>query len=122
MTAGPVTSTPAAQAAAVSLAERRTGRPVPARRLAMRRSRRIALYTVLIVGGILMMIPFLWMVVTSLKTRAEVFGSSPLSLPTGAHWENYVTMWNALPGVTFGTFFLNSLKLALLNTGGQLVS
>ena len=68
-----------------------------------------------------MMVPFLWMLITSLKTRAEVFGAPPLSLPTGAHWENYATMWNALPGVTFGTFFLNSLKLALLNTAGQLV-
>ena len=37
-----------------------------------------------------MMVPFLWMVITSLKTRAEVFGAPPLSLPTGAHWENYV--------------------------------
>jgi multiple sugar transport system permease protein len=117
-----VTTTPAAQAAAVSLADRRSGRPVPARRTALRGSRRIVLYTVLIVGGVLMMVPFLWMLVTSLKTRAEVFGSAPLSLPTGAHWENYATMWNALPGVTFGTFFLNSLKLALLNTAGQLVT
>ena len=122
MTAGPVSSTPAAQAAAVTLAERRTGRPFPARRTTLRRSRRVLLYTVLIAGGLLMMVPFFWMVITSLKTRAEVFGAAPLSLPTGAHWENYETMWNALPGVTFGTFFLNSLKLALLNTAGQLVT
>lgn len=122
MTAGPVTSTPGARAAAVTLAERRNGRPVPARRTAMRRSRRFLLYAVLITGGVLMMVPFLWMIITSLKTRAEVFGAAPLSLPTGAHWDNYVTMWNALPGVTFGTFFLNSLKLALLNTAGQLVT
>ena len=122
MTAGPVTSTPAAGAAAVTLAERRNGRPARARRLTMRRSRRVLLYAILIAGGLLMMVPFFWMVITSLKTRAEVFGASPLSLPTGAHWENYATMWNALPGVTFGTFFLNSLKLALLNTAGQLVT
>ena len=121
MTAGPVTSAPGARAAAVVLAERRNGR-VPARRTVMRRSRRLVLYTVLIAGGLLMTIPFFWMVITSLKTRAEVFGASPLSLPSGAHWENYATMWNALPGVTFGDFFLNSLKLALLNTGGQLVT
>ncbi len=69
-----------------------------------------------------MMVPFFWMVITSLKTRAEVFGAAPLSLPTGAHWDNYSKMWNALPGVTFGTFFLNSLKLALLNTAGQVVT
>jgi ABC-type glycerol-3-phosphate transport system permease component len=115
-------TTPGARAAAVTLARRRAGRPVPARRTVLRGSRRTILYAVLIVGGILMMVPFLWMVVTSLKTRAEVFGAAPLSLPTGAHWENYEKMWNGLPGVTFGTFFLNSLKLALLNTAGQLVT
>jgi multiple sugar transport system permease protein len=93
-----------------------------ARARVLRRSRRTILYVALIAGALLMMAPFFWMLVTSLKTRAEVFGAPPLSLPTGPHWENYVRMWNALPGVTFGTFFVNSLKLALLNTGGQLLT
>ncbi|HEU0245104.1 MAG TPA: carbohydrate ABC transporter permease [Candidatus Limnocylindrales bacterium] len=93
-----------------------------ARARVLRRSRRTLLYVLLIAGALLMMAPFFWMLVTSLKTRAEVFGAPPLSLPSGPHWENYVRMWNALPGVTFGTFFLNSLKLALLNTGGQLLT
>jgi ABC-type glycerol-3-phosphate transport system permease component len=95
----------------------------PLRVRALRVSRRGLLYAVLIAGGLLMMVPFFWMIVTSLKTRAEVFGSAPLSLPSGAHFENYATMWNAFPqGVTFGTFFGNSLKLALLCTAGQLVT
>jgi ABC-type glycerol-3-phosphate transport system permease component len=94
----------------------------PVRRVAARRVRRTLVYALLIAGALLMMVPFFWMLITSLKTRAEVFGAAPLSLPTGAHWENYGRMWNALPEVTFGTFFLNSLKLALLNTAGQLVT
>jgi ABC-type glycerol-3-phosphate transport system permease component len=95
----------------------------PLRVRALRVTRRGLLYAVLVAGGLLMMVPFFWMIVTSLKTRAEVFGSSPLSLPSGAHFENYANMWNAFPqGVTFGTFFLNSLKLALLCTAGQLVT
>ena len=98
-----------------------TRRPLRVR--ARRLTRRGLLYAVLIAGGLLMMAPFFWMIVTSLKTRAEVFGSAPLSLPSGAHWENYANMWNAFPqGVTFGTFFLNSLRLALLCTAGQLVT
>ena len=88
----------------------------------LRRAGRLTLYALLIAGGILMMVPFLWMIITSLKTRAEVFGAPPLSLPTGPHFENYGRMWNALPDVTFGTFFLNSLKLSILNTIGQLIS
>ena len=82
-------------------------------------ARRVGAYVVLIAGGLLMMVPFFWMLLTSLKTRAEVFGSPPLSLPTGPHWENYERMWNAFGDVTFGTFFLNSLKIAALSTIGE---
>src|SRR3990172_9385384 len=84
--------------------------------------RRAGLYGVLIAGGLLMMVPFFWMFLTSLKTRAEVFGVPPLSLPSGPHFENYDKMWNALPGVTFGDFFLNSIKIATLTTIGQLIA
>jgi multiple sugar transport system permease protein len=91
-------------------------RPATRRRI---RLRTVVTYVLLIAGGIVMMVPFLWMVVTSLKTRAEVFGSSPLELPTGIHLDNYLRMWEALP---FGLFYGNSLKLAILVTVGQLVS
>ena len=95
-------------------------------RVSVRRARfvirRVGLYAALIGGGLLMMIPFFWMALTSLKTRAEVFASPPLSLPSGAHWENYVTMWTAFGDVTFGTFFLNSVKLATLNMVGQVIA
>ena len=76
----------------------------------------------LIVGGLIMVVPFLWMVATSLKTRAEVFNTPMLAFPSGLHFETYERMWNALPGVTFGDFFLNSLKIATLTTIGALVS
>ncbi len=86
------------------------------------RVRRIVLYGLLIGGGLLMMAPFIWMVLTSLKTRAEVFGAPPLAFPSGFHLENYAEMWKGVPGTSFAIFFFNSLKLALLNTAGQLVT
>jgi multiple sugar transport system permease protein len=92
------------------------------RRRSNRAGRRLVLYAGLIVGALAMMIPFLWMVQTSLKTRSEVFSSAPFSFPTGLHWENYTNMWNALPGVTFGTFFQNSLFIATAATIGQLIT
>ena len=94
----------------------------PARWPLRKLARRAGLYLALIAGGLAMMIPFLWMLTTSLKTRAEVFSSSPFSFPSGLHWDNYSKMWFALPGVTFGTFFENSLVIASLATIGQLVS
>ena len=94
----------------------------PARRPARRLARRAGLYLALVAGGLAMMIPFLWMLTTSLKTRAEVFSSPPFSFPTGLHWDNYTKMWFALPGVTFGTFFQNSIVIASLATLGQLIT
>jgi len=81
--------------------------------------RRAILVGALILGGLLMMAPFLWMISTSLKTRAEVFSTPPTLLPIVPQWRNYPDMWNALP---FGSFFVNSFKLAALNTLGQLIS
>ena len=91
----------------------------PAFRRRRIRPRVVVIYVALLAGALAMTAPFLWMVVTSLKTRSEVFGSSPLELPTGIHLDNYVRMWEALP---FGLFYANSLKLALLVTIGQLIS
>ena len=85
----------------------------------LRATRRAILLGLLIIGGLVMMAPFLWMISTSLKTRSEVFATPPTLLPAVAQWHNYPDMWNALP---FGAFFLNSFKLAALNTLGQLIT
>jgi multiple sugar transport system permease protein len=93
---------------------------VPARRgRRLRTARRAIFVGLLIGGGLLMMAPFLWMISTSLKTRAEVFATPPTLFPIVPQWHNYPDMWNALP---FGTFFVNSFRLAALNTVGQLIS
>jgi multiple sugar transport system permease protein len=83
------------------------------------RIRRGILITLLVAGGLLMMVPFLWMISTSLKTRAEVFAVPRVLWPASPRIENYAEMWNALP---FGAFFVNSAKLAFLNTVGTLIS
>ena len=85
----------------------------------MRTLRRAAVIAVLVGGGLLMMAPFLWMISTSLKTRAEVFSIPPTLIPIIPQWKNYPDMWDALP---FASFFTNSFKLAVLNTAGQLLS
>jgi ABC-type glycerol-3-phosphate transport system permease component len=85
----------------------------------LRTARRAILIGLLICGGLLMMVPFLWMISTSLKTRAEVFAVPPTLFPRVPQWQNYSDMWNALP---FASFFLSSVKLATLSTIGQLIS
>jgi len=76
------------------------------------------LYPPLIVGAVTMLIPFVWMVTTSLKTLPEVF-AAPLALPTSPRWDNYVEVFRQ---IAFGRYFLNTLFIALVRTAGVLVT
>ncbi|MDQ6419604.1 carbohydrate ABC transporter permease [Paenibacillus sp. LHD-117] len=46
-------------------------------------------YLLLIFGGIIMAVPFLWMLSTSLKPDGEVFSYPPQWIPSTIAWENY---------------------------------
>lgn len=69
----------------------------------------LALHTVLILGSFAMILPFLWMLSTSLKHPSEVFTYPPTWIPEALMWQNYDTALNAMP---FGRFYLNSLFVA----------
>jgi raffinose/stachyose/melibiose transport system permease protein len=58
--------------------------------------------------------PFLWLLVSSLKTEAEIGQANPFSLPAKLMWQNYVDAWQ-IGG--FGELLLNSL----LNLAGVVV-
>lgn len=57
--------------------------------------------------------PFFWMVTTSLKTNADVITVPPQLLPPHFYWESYAKVWT---DANFLLYFLNSLKVAGLNT------
>jgi multiple sugar transport system permease protein len=63
------------------------------------------------------MLPFLWMVSTSLKSLGEVYSFPPTFIPEEILWSNYVQAWRKLP---FQQFFLNSTLVAICITVGQL--
>ncbi|WP_343238332.1 carbohydrate ABC transporter permease [Streptomyces sp. SID13031] len=69
------------------------------------------LTVVLAVGGFLMVVPFLWMILTSFKTLNEVNGFA--WLPNHLEWMNYV---NALKAAPFATYFRNSLIVVVGQT------
>ncbi len=81
---------------------------------ATRRGRRIALYAALVVLALLMIAPFYWTVVTSLKLPGDVFSGS--LVPNPATLDNYRTVLTKVP---FGTYILNSVvvttSIVLLN-------
>lgn len=82
----------------------------------------ILLFTIASAGAVLTLVPFYLMVVMSLKTPAEI-AQSPWGLPHVPQWRNYVDAWTIEgTGVTFSTFFRNTLTIAGLSTIGTLLS
>ena len=61
------------------------------------RTGNIIVAVALLIGGIIMVAPLLWMVSTSLKTREGVFALPPEWIPPVPQWENYVRVWSAGP-------------------------
>ncbi len=54
----------------------------------------VATYLALIVGALVMLFPFYWMVITSFKDLAEINLTPPTVLPQDWHPRNYVEAWN----------------------------
>ena len=81
----------------------------------------IAKHALLILVGIAMIYPLLWMVGASLKDDADIFGNVSLFPTNGIKWENYSQGWNAQSN-TFGHYMLNSLILTAGAIVGNLFS
>lgn len=81
--------------------------------------RRSVLYGVLLAGTVIMLLPLVWMVLTSLKSFDEVLASPPTWLPKRLRWENY---HEALTMFDFLRYFLNSTFIALATIAGTLIS
>ena len=70
----------------------------------------LIIWTLLVVG------PFLWMIMTSLKTDAEII-HSPWDLPASIQWNNFSRAWNE---ARIGTFFVNTLIVLSMSLTGTL--
>src|SRR5689334_10438406 len=72
----------------------RAPRPGPA---GLRRVGRPLVYAVLLLGGVGFVVPFLWMVRTSLLAVDQIFANPPQWIPDPVVWNNYRLMWETGP-------------------------
>lgn len=97
--------------------------PAPGRRSILLRIKRASLdvlwYLVVTLLALAVMVPFIWMIVTSLKGQTEVFAYPPTWIPKEPKWDNYLEVWKEAP---FARYFLNSTVVAISVTIGQLTS
>lgn len=78
----------------------------------------------IIVGSIaiFMFYPIIWMLLSSFKPSDQVMTTVATLIPKQWTLLNYFTGWKGFGGVTFSTFFKNSLIITLLATIGAVVS
>ena len=62
---------------------------------------KVLLYIVLIAVALFTLIPFVWMISSSLKLDREVFAYPMRWIPETFHWENYVLIWQKVPMLTY---------------------
>lgn len=64
------------------------------------------IYTILILASLMVIIPVLWMLSTSIKSMEEMFTLPPRWIPDQLTWKAFVRIWTDYP---FGRYFANSL-------------
>lgn len=77
---------------------------------------RMFAYAVLILGAVVALLPLAWMVSTSLMTQGEAL--SGRVIPSVPRFDNYTEAWD---GANFSEYFWNSVQIAALTIGGQVV-
>ena len=74
---------------------------------------KLALYAALAALAVITLIPFAWMLSSSLKLDREVFSYPIRWIPETVHWENYRLIWSKVPLLNY---FKNTAVIALLVT------
>lgn len=72
-------------------------------------------YTFLILGALVAIIPFVWMISTSLMSLGEATGVR--FFPSEIHLDNYVNAWKE---AQFAEYFVNSIQIVIITLAGQI--
>jgi multiple sugar transport system permease protein len=83
------------------------------------RIRQVIAYVLLTGGGLLMILPFAWLVSSSLKGPAEIFVIPPEWIPNPVRWGNYGEVMSALP---FLRYLRNTLIITVGAVTGQVLT
>jgi ABC-type glycerol-3-phosphate transport system permease component len=70
-------------------------------------------------GGLVMLLPFLWLISSSLKAPNKIYTFPPQFIPNPIRWENYVEVFTAVPVLTYAQ---NTLIITVFATIGTVLS
>jgi multiple sugar transport system permease protein len=78
----------------------------------------IGLYTFLGIMALIVVFPFYWMMISSIKTLDEYYWTTPSLYPHTLDWHNYL---EAFTTANLGTLFLNTVLVGLVSTALSLI-
>ena len=80
---------------------------------AQARFNKFIMYLVLFIMAFIMLVPFVWMILTALKTSQEAISVDPFYIfpAHGWHWENFASVWESY---NFVILYKNTLLMILL--------
>jgi len=81
--------------------------------------KRLPIYIILIIGAIIFILPFYWMLATSLKTPIGAVHFPPTWIPKHSQFHNFVDAWRVAP---FARYFLNTIFIAISTLIGVLIT
>ncbi len=100
--------------------------PLARRERILRTAHRVIIYILLLIGAAIILVPFLWMVSTSLKTERQLFRYPPEWIPDPIAFDNYIDAWTSLgsiaPGLTFWRIIGNTLFITVLAMFAEMFS
>jgi multiple sugar transport system permease protein len=76
-------------------------------------------FALMLVASLLVLLPFAWMIISSLKQDSRVFTVPVQWIPDPVQWDNYLRIWTRVP---FLSYLGNSLILAVVITALQLLT
>ena len=79
----------------------------------------ILAYFILVIGAFSMILPFLWMLLTSFMTNSQIFSYPPEIIPNPIVIKNYPEVAEKIP---LFRYFLNSLIVSIATVSGQVVT
>jgi multiple sugar transport system permease protein len=83
---------------------------------------KISFQILCILIAVLSLYPVIWMIASSFKESARVFAESHSLMPQVWNFTNYARGWKGFAGISFATFFTNTIIIVLLSTLGALLS
>ncbi|MBA7678122.1 Diacetylchitobiose uptake system permease protein NgcG [subsurface metagenome] len=78
----------------------------------------LPIFVILLIGGIFMLMPFLWMISSSLKDVESIFIFPPQWIPKTFNIDNYIELFTG-GFYNFGRYYLNTMIVVLGRLGGM---